>query len=125
MLIKSFLGFFFANLLQLLLQHSNIGLGEGGKKEMFCLSCTACQVLHTSCFFSQNHADEYTGLRYEPKLADLMNEIAVKLPDKWQDIGRGLGLEEYELRQIQSEHGWQQSTNQFFSSVFEKWHSGE
>ena len=58
-------------------------------------------------------------------MVQLMNEIAVKLPDKWQDIGRGLGLEEHELKQIQAEHGWQQSTNQFFSSVFEKWHSGE
>ena len=44
--------------------------------------------------------DEYTGLYYEPKMTDLMNEIAVKLPDKWQDIGRGLGLEEYELKQM-------------------------
>ena len=68
---------------------------------------------------------EYTNLHYEPRMTDLMNEIAVKLPDKWQDIGRGLGLEEYELRQIQSEHGWQQSTNRCFSTVFEKWHSGE
>ena len=54
-----------------------------------------------------------------------MNEIAVKLPDKWQDIGRGLGLEEYELKQIQAEQGWKQSTNQFFSCVFEKWHLGK
>ena len=66
--------------------------------------------------------DEYAGLRYEPKMTDLMNEIAVKLPDKWQDIGRGLGLEEYELRQIQVQHGWQQSTNVFFSSVFERFY---
>ena len=58
-------------------------------------------------------------------MTDLMNEIAVKLPDKWQDIGRGLGLEEYELKQIQIQHGSQQSTNAFFSYVFEKWHSGE
>ena len=58
-------------------------------------------------------------------MAQLMNEIAVKLPDKWQDIGRELGLEEYKLRQINEEHSFQQSTNQFFSSVFEKWHSGE
>ena len=64
-------------------------------------------------------------MRYEPNMANLMNEIAMKLPDKWQDIGRGLGLEEHELRQIHEEHSLQQSTNQFFSSVFEKWHSGE
>ena len=69
--------------------------------------------------------DEYAGLRYEPKMTDLMNEIAVKLPDKWQDIGRGLGLEECELKQIHEEHGWQQSTNVFFSSVFNKWYEGE
>ena len=71
------------------------------------------------------YPDEYAGLCYEPKITDLMNEIAVMLPDKWQDIGRGLGLEEYELKQIQAEHGWQQSTNQFFSCVFEKWHLGK
>ena len=75
--------------------------------------------------FLLSKPDEYAGLRYEPKMTDLLNEIAVKLPDKWQDIGRGLGLEEYELKQIQAEHGWQQSINVFFSSVFEKWHSGE
>ena len=43
---------------------------------------------------------EYTGLCYEPKMTDLMDEVALKLLDKWQDIGRGLGLEECELRQI-------------------------
>jgi len=48
-------------------------------------------------------------------MKDLLNEIAVKLPDKWCEIGRGLGLEEYKLKQIQAEHGWQQSTNKFFS----------
>ena len=69
--------------------------------------------------------DEYTGLCYEPKMANLMNEIAVKLPDKWQDIGRGLGLEEYELKQIHEEHSWEQSTNSRYSCVFEKWQSGE
>ena len=76
-------------------------------------------------YYSLPQTGKYTGLCYEPKMADLMNEIAVKLPDKWQDIGRGLGLEEYELKQIQAEHSLQQSTNGFFSSVFEKWHSGE
>ena len=55
----------------------------------------------------------------------LQNEIAIKLPDMWQDIGRGLGLQEFELKQIQEEHGWQQSTNVFYSSVFNKWYSCE
>ena len=69
--------------------------------------------------------DEYTCLRCEPIMTDLMNEIAVKLPDKWRDIGRGLGLEEYELTQIEVKHGWEKSTNAFFSSVFNKWYNGE
>ena len=81
-----------------------------------------CQHIHVLFLLKP---DEYAGLCYEPKMTDLMNEIAVKLPDKWQDIGRGLGLKEYELKQIHEEHGWQQSTNAFFSSVFNKWYKGE
>ena len=74
---------------------------------------------------SGDKPDEYASLHYEPKMADLMNEIAVKLLDKWQDIGRGLGLEEYELKEINEEHGWQQSINVLFSCVFYKWRVGE
>ena len=74
---------------------------------------------------SQPVADDYAGLNYAPDAKDLMNEIAVKLPDKWEDIGCGLGLEQYELRQIHGQHGWQRSTNLFFSAVFDKWHSSE
>ena len=55
-------------------------------------------------------------------MADLMNEIAVKFPDKWKDIGRGLGLEEHELTQIKVQ---EQSTNDLFSAVFNKWYTGE
>ena len=66
--------------------------------------------------------DEYAGLRYEPEMTDLMNEIAVKLPDKWQDIGRGLGLEEHELKKIKLE---EQTINNIFSSVFTQWYNGE
>ena len=53
---------------------------------------------------------------------DLINEIAVKLPDKWQDIGRGLGLEVYELTKIKLEG---QNINDIFSSVFTQWYNGE
>ena len=72
--------------------------------------------------YSGDKPDEYAGLRYEPKLIDLMNEIAVKFPDKWQDIGRGLGLEEHELKQIEVQD---QTINNRFSSVFTKWRNGE
>ena len=54
-----------------------------------------------------------------------MNEIAVKLPDKWCEIGRGLGLKEYELKQVQAEHEWQHSTNSLFSAMFDKWYNGK
>jgi len=66
--------------------------------------------------------DEYAGLRYEPQMKDLMNDIATKLPDKWQDIGRGLGLAECELKQIRQDNG---TTSDSFSAVFNKWNSGE
>ena len=49
LLIANQEGFFvYANLLQLLLQHSNIGWGEGGRRETFCFSCTAC--LNVRCY---------------------------------------------------------------------------
>lgn len=78
-----------------------------------------------SYFLFQLLPDGYAGLRYEPEMKDLLNEIAVKLPDKWCEIGRGLGLKEYELKQILAEHGWQQSTNSLFSAMFDKWYSGK
>ena len=79
-------------------------------------------VIHILLIFL-SQPGEYAGQCYEPNITDVMNEIAVKLPEKWRDIG--LGLEEYELKQIQILHGWQQSTNVFFASVFERWHPGE
>ena len=57
-----------------------------------------CQVLYS--YYPISETDGYAGLCYEPKMADLVNEIAVKLPGNWQDIGSRLGLEEYELKQI-------------------------
>jgi len=54
-----------------------------------------------------------------------MNEIAVKYPGKWQDIGQGLGLEKFELQQIHVQHGWEQDTNRFFSAVFDRWYRGK
>ena len=87
--------------------------------------CHTHSIFHLKKISSSLWFISKPGLHYEPKMTDLMNEIAVKLPDKWQDIGRGLGLEEYELKQIQGEHGWQQSINVFFSCVLYKWRVGE
>ena len=80
-----------------------------------------CQLIIIHVLFLSK-PEEYAGLCYEPKMIDLMNEIAVKLPDKWQEIGRGLGLEEYELKKIKLE---EQNINSIFSSVFTKWYNGE
>ena len=73
-------------------------------------------------FLFLSKPDEYAGLHYEPKLIDLINKIAVKLPDKWKEIGLGLGLEEHELAQIKQQ---EQTINNIFSSVFTKWYNGE
>ena len=55
----------------------------------------------------------------EPKLADLMNEVAVKIPDKWYTVGIQLGLEHGELTSISSSGP---SDPQFkFASVFTEW----
>ena len=53
-----------------------------------------------------SHPDEFAGLSYAPEITDFINEIAVKLPDKWQDIGRELGLQEFELKQIATRRAW-------------------
>ena len=45
-------------------------------------------------------------LSYAPEITDFINEIAVKLPDKCQDIGWGLGLQEFELKQIATRRAW-------------------
>ena len=52
-----------------------------------------------------------------------MNEVAVKLPDKWREIGRGLGLAEYELTGIHAQRGWQQSTINLFAAMFDGWYN--
>ena len=43
---------------------------------------------------------------YAPEITDFMNEIAVKLPDKWQNIGWGLGLQEFELKHADTRRAW-------------------
>ena len=70
--------------------HTTFGIKLITKHDLFMYWC---QVIYS---FLSSKPDEYAGLRYEPKMADLMNEIAVKFPGNWKDIGRGLGLEEYE-----------------------------
>ena len=55
----------------------------------------------------------------EPKLADLMNEVAAKIPSKWRDIGLQLGLSHGVLDGIATISPG--NTNLCYSNVFTLW----
>ena len=55
----------------------------------------------------------------EPKLQDLMNKVAAKIPSKWRDVGIQLGLDQNVLNAVaQVSPG---DTNHCFSNVFTLW----
>ena len=55
----------------------------------------------------------------EPKLRDLMNKVAAKLPSKWWDVGIQLDLTGDELENLKAMYGG--NTRQCFTMVFEYW----
>ena len=59
------------------------------------------------------------GLDSEPKLADLMNEVAAKIPSKWRDIGLQLGLDNGALDGIAVIIPG--DNNYCFANVFTRW----
>ena len=59
------------------------------------------------------------GLDSEPKLLDLMNEVAAVIPSKWRDIGLQLGLSQGVLEGIATISP--RSTNLCYSNVFTLW----
>ena len=59
------------------------------------------------------------GLDSEPKLLDLMNEVAAVIPDKWRDIGLQLGLSHRVLEGIATISPI--NTNLCYSNVFTLW----
>ena len=59
------------------------------------------------------------GLDSEPKLPDLMNEVAAKTPSKWRDIGLQLGLDQGVLEGIATISP--RDTNLCYSNVFTLW----
>ena len=59
------------------------------------------------------------GLDAEPKLPNLMNEIAAVIPNKWRDIGLQLGLSHGVLEGIATISP--RNTNLCYSNVFTLW----
>ena len=55
----------------------------------------------------------------EPKLLDLMNEVAAVIPSKWRDIGLQLGLSQGVLEGIATISP--RSINLCYSNVFTLW----
>ena len=58
------------------------------------------------------------GLNSEPKLRDLVNEVAAKIPGKWSDVGLELGLDQSVLDGIATSSG---DTNRYYRKVFTRW----
>jgi len=65
------------------------------------------------------HAGFPTSLESEPKLSELMNEVAAKIPNKWRDVGLQLGVTHSELEAFASASS--PDTNSRFTSVFSAW----
>ena len=65
------------------------------------------------------HSKYPAGLVSEPKLSDLMDEIAAEIPGKWRDVGLQLGLDQGVLDGIALNS--QGNTNHSYSNVFTKW----
>jgi len=65
------------------------------------------------------HAGFPTSLESEPKLSELMNEVAAKIPNKWRDVGLQLGVTHSELEAFASASS--PDTNSHFTSVFSAW----
>ena len=55
----------------------------------------------------------------EPKLLDLMNKVAAKLPNKWWQVGLELDLSADELESFRTLYGG--STDRCFTMVFDSW----
>ena len=73
----------------------------------------------SNCFFTGQHRMLAAGLEIEPKLPNLMNEVAAVIPDKWRDIGIHLGLSHRVLEGIATISP--RNTNLCYSNVFTLW----
>lgn len=55
-----------------------------------------------------------------PEIRDLMNEIAVEIPDKWKEVGIGLGLTTSEIKCIETDI-LTHTSNHCYMEVFRIW----
>ena len=63
--------------------------------------------------------DDYSGLRYEPKDVDLLNEVAAEIPTLWREMGLELGLSHHHLDCIETEQNRKQI--RCFGEVLRSW----
>ena len=55
-----------------------------------------------------------------PKLGDLMNTVAAKIPEKWREVGIGLGLDSADISRIEADISTHKSTP-CYVMVFDTW----
>ena len=65
------------------------------------------------------YPDDYTGLQYEPKDIDLLNEVAAEIPTLWKEMGLELGLSLRHLDCIETEQNKKQI--RCFGEVLTSW----
>ena len=60
------------------------------------------------------------NLHSAPEFADLMNEVATEIPDKWKEVAIGLGLTPSDIKRIETDIPTQKS-NLCYIEVFDTW----
>ena len=87
------------------------------------VKCVGARLLcFVSCagLASKGLASKYpAGLKSEPELPDLMNEVAAEIPGKWRDVGLQLGVDQGVLGGIATISLG--DTNLCYSNVFTRW----
>ena len=58
-------------------------------------------------------------LSSKPKISDLMNEVAAKIPHKWMEIGFQLGLSLAKIEAIKYQH--HRESTKIFIDIFDHW----
>ena len=59
-------------------------------------------------------------LHSTPELGDLMNLVAAKIPEKWREVGIGLGLDTTDIKRIEADVPTHKSTL-CYVDVFDTW----
>ena len=57
---------------------------------------------------------------FTPELGDLMNFVAAEIPEKWREVGIGLGLDSTDIKRIEAEVPTHKSTP-CYVDVFYTW----